>query len=78
MQLAKTARTLPKLLCCSMYCLFLIVLCIVCFLSFYVLFVCKYVLYFCHRVTTQLQLTNISISYIIPQPLVGTVHPCSG
>ena len=25
-----TARTLPKLLCCSMYCLFCVVLCIVC------------------------------------------------
>jgi hypothetical protein len=30
------------------------------FLSFYVLLVCKCVLYYCHRVATQLQLTNIS------------------
>ena len=29
-------------------------------MSFCVLFMCKYVLYYCHRVTTQLQLTNIS------------------
>ena len=31
---------------------------------FSVLFVCKCVLYYCHRVPTQLQLTNISISLI--------------
>ena len=37
-----------------------VALCIVCFVSFYTLFVCKCVLYFCHRLTTQLQLTNIS------------------
>jgi hypothetical protein len=58
-------------LCCSMYffallCIFCVFLCIVFvlfydfFLSFCVLFVCKCVLYYCHRVTTQLQLTNKS------------------
>ena len=36
------------------------------FVSFYILFLCKCVLYFCHCVTTQLQLTNIyHISYKI-------------
>ena len=50
-----TARNLPN---------FCVVLCIVCFMSFSVLFVCICVLYYCHRVATQLQL-NISyhISY---------------
>ena len=44
-------------LCCSMY--FCVVLCIVCFVSFCVLFMCICVLYYTHRVATQLQL-NIS------------------
>jgi len=39
--------------------IFVVVLCIVCFVSFCVLFVCKCVLYYCHRVATQRQLTNI-------------------
>ena len=51
-------------LCCSMYCLFCVVLGIVCFVSFCVLFVCNCVLYYCHRVATQLQLTNISYHII--------------
>jgi hypothetical protein len=57
-----TARTLPKFLYCSQN--FCVVLCIVCFVSFCVLFVCKCVSYNCHRVATQLQLTNISHIYI--------------
>jgi hypothetical protein len=39
---------------------FCVVLCIFCFVPFCVLFVCKCVLYYWHRVATQLQLINIS------------------
>jgi hypothetical protein len=47
-----------------------VVICIVCFVSFYVLSVCKRVLYYCHRVTTKLQLTNISNLLKIKMKLV--------
>ena len=51
-----TARTLPKFFVLYIFCFVL-----------YVLFGCKCVLYYCHRVTTQLQLINISyhISWIL-------------
>ena len=55
-----------KFLCCSMY--FCVVLCIVCFVSFSVLFVCICVLYYCHRVATQLQL---NIYHIISYHIVS-------
>ena len=52
-QLARTGQGphSPKLLCCSVYCLF-------CFVLF--IFLCKYVLYYCHRLSNHLQLINIS------------------
>ena len=58
-------------LCCSMYCFVSIV-------SFCVLFVCKCVLYYCHRMATQLQLTNISWPCIEhwPKHVAGTLSVC--
>ena len=50
------------------------------FVLFYVLFVCKCVLYYCHRVETQLQLTNISYHIISlygsKGPTLTFVGPC--
>jgi hypothetical protein len=39
------------------------ILCIVCFVSFRVLFVCKCVLYYCHRMATQLQFNKYILYY---------------
>jgi hypothetical protein len=46
--------------------LFVIHIVLLLIVLFYVLFVCKCVLYHCHRVSTQLQLTNISCATCIP------------
>jgi len=45
---------------CVVILLFVLFYILFVFVLFYVLFVCKCVLYHCHWVSTQLQLTNIS------------------
>jgi len=54
-----TARTFPSSLIALFYVLFVSIV------LFYVLFVCKCVLYYCHRVPIQLQLTNISYHHVM-------------
>ena len=56
-----TARTLPNYVVNSVVLLLVVLFCFI--VLFYVLFVCKCVLYFCHRVATQLQITNTQYQY---------------
>ena len=51
----------------GLHCYKLVAICVdlLLFVLFYVLFVCKCVLYYCHRVSTQLQLKNMSYHIVI-------------
>ena len=76
-QLHKHVLLLCVLLCCSMYCLCQLCCSVYCF-------VCKCMLCYCHRVSTQLQLTNISyqksvsISFITPAFMsINCVNICT-
>jgi hypothetical protein len=53
------------LLCLCVLNVMYVLFCVFCFIVlFYVLCVCKCVLYYCHRLSTQLQLTKISCHII--------------
>ena len=59
------------LLCFCIFILKYVLFCVFCFIVLLcVLFVCECVLYYCHRVSTQLQLTNISYHIL-------SYHTCS-
>jgi len=59
------------LLLCLYITVMYVLFCVFCFIVlFCILFVCKCVPYYCHRVSTQLQLTNVS-SYIFVRSLVA-------
>jgi len=54
------------LLCLCILIVMYVLFCTICFiLLFYVLFLCKCVLYYCRRVSTQLQLTNVSSYHML-------------
>jgi hypothetical protein len=64
------ANYLFLLLCLCILIVIYVLFCIFCFTVFFcVLFLSKSVLYYCHRVSTQLQLTKCIISYVICKSL---------
>jgi hypothetical protein len=63
---------------CIFFVLFYVLRVCVCFFFGLSIVWCKYVLYYCHRVSTQLQLTNISYSVTVEE--IGSsfeMHFCS-